>query len=191
MGFLQPWTRRGCEWWSITTVVFVIFGHVAAPYQRAEWPITHHWRSARERVCMQGMYMCSYRDGEIKKKDKASMSTFLRFLCVGRTHHSYSDCYYSFSTIIWRERQVAEEEGDRRQTSSWISELKKEWDWWNCRQICSFFLTFRLSLLLSFSLQPSRFKVIISNYVEGTIWHSCGVKEPLWSKCPWKWQLTP
>ena len=33
-------------------VVFVIFGHVAASYQCAEWPITHHWRSVRVCLCI-------------------------------------------------------------------------------------------------------------------------------------------
>lgn len=55
--------------------VFVIFGHVAASYQCAEWPITHHWRSVHvcewEYICMYRMCMCADRDGEIQKKHSA------------------------------------------------------------------------------------------------------------------------
>lgn len=47
-------------------VVFVVFGHVAASYQCAEWPITHHWRSVH--VCAYtSICVCADRDGEIKR----------------------------------------------------------------------------------------------------------------------------
>ena len=69
MDFLQAEMRQGYEWWNITMVVFVIFGHAACSFLSLCWAA--HYSSLEIRASRACMQVCVLADGEMETQKEA------------------------------------------------------------------------------------------------------------------------